>query len=60
MNLVDGWQCEGEIGRLMLILEQACTHDRVGRELEEDVEKVDYDSYILLYWLNCGAFIDIL
>ena len=21
MNLVDGWQCEGEIGRLMLILE---------------------------------------
>ena len=35
MNFVDGWQCEGEIGRLMLILEQACTDDRVGRELEK-------------------------
>ena len=56
MNFVDGWQCEGEIGRLMLILEQACTDDRVGRELE----KIDYDSYVVLIWLNCGAFIDIL
>ena len=37
MNLVevDECQCEGEIGRLMLILEQACTNDRVGRELEK-------------------------
>ena len=40
----------------MLILEQACTDDRVGRELE----KIDYDSYVVLIWLNCGAFIDIL
>ena len=34
-NLVDGWQCGGERGRSMLILQRACNDDRVGRQLDK-------------------------
>ena len=40
MELMDEWQYGEERSKLTIILEQACIDQRVGRELEKNVEKL--------------------